>query len=134
MRQIVPEDGRTAADLRVAAYHEAGHCVASAVLMGKVVDYVTIVARGTSGGRTASPGLETAFPVRSDLEDNVVMILCGRAAEEVFIGHPSVACSLSSHSDLARATECVVAMHTAWGLGKVPVVRGVARAGVGLAP
>ena len=52
------------------------------------------------------------------------MLLCGRAAEEVFIGHPSVACSLSSHSDLARATDCIVAMHTAWGLGKVPVVRG----------
>jgi len=123
MKQIVPEDDRSADDVRRAAYHEAGHCVASAVLVGKIVAYVTIVARGTSGGRTASPGLETAFPVRSDLEDNVTMLLCGRAAEEVFMGHPSVACSLSSHSDLARATECVVAMHTAWGLGKVPVVR-----------
>jgi len=123
MKQIVPEDNRSANDLRRAAYHEAGHCVASAVLVGKVVDYVTIVARGTSGGRTASPGLDTAFPIRADLENNVVMIICGRAAEEVFMGHPSVACSLSSHSDLARATECIVAMDTAWGLGKAPVVR-----------
>jgi ATP-dependent Zn protease len=123
MRQILPEDNRSTDDIRLAAYHEAGHCVASAALMGKVVDYVMIVARGTSGGRTASPGLETAFPVRADLENNIVMILCGRAAEEVFIGDPSVACSLSSMSDLARATECIVAMHTAWGLGKAPVVR-----------
>jgi cell division protease FtsH len=124
MRQIVPEDERSADDLRRAAYHEAGHCVASAVLTGQVVDYVTVVARGTSGGRTASPALETAFPIREDLENNIVMMLCGRAAEEFFIGHPSVACSLSSRSDLSRATECIVALHTAWGLGKVPVVRG----------
>jgi hypothetical protein len=122
MKQIVPDDERSAGDIRRAAYHEAGHCVAMIVLTRQKVDYVSIVSRGSSGGRTAVAPLGTDFPTREDLEKNVTIALCGRAAEEVLVGTPSVACSLSSQSDLARATNFIVAMHATWGLGKVLIV------------
>lgn len=122
MKQIMPPDVRSEDDIRRAAFHEAGHCVAM-VALGQRVEYVTIVSKGSSGGRTSVAPLVTDFPTREDLEKSVTIALCGRAAEEVLIGPPSVASSLSTNSDLARATDFIVAMHATWGLGKVPLVR-----------
>ena len=123
MKQIVPEDDRSADDVRRAAYHEAGHCVASMVLTGRRPDFVMILQKGSSGGRTASPAMGTDFPTRQHFDDHITILLCGRAAEEVLIGSPSAACAVGPDSDLARATDLVVGMHTAWGLGQVPIVQ-----------
>jgi ATP-dependent Zn protease len=122
MRQISPKDDRSVEDIRVAAYHEAGHCVAMIVLVGQRVDFVTILAKGGTGGQTSSLAATTDFPTREDFEKTVTMLLSGRAAEEVFIGAPSAASSGGPLSDLARATDLVVGMHTAWGMGRAPIV------------
>jgi ATP-dependent Zn protease len=122
LKQILPEDVRSVPDIRLAAYHEAGHCVAAIVLMGQRVEYVSIVQKRGSGGQTASATLGTDFPTREILEARVLVLLCGRAAEEVCIGAPSIGCSISEKSDLSRGTDLVLGMHAAWGLGRTPMV------------
>jgi cell division protease FtsH len=120
MRQIAPTDDRSVADIRRAAVHEAGHCVALA-LTGQVVDFVSIRRSGSVGGQTTAPHMGTDFPTRADFERTVSVLLAGRAAEEVLIGTPSASASGGPHSDLARATDLVVGMHASFGLGKFPV-------------
>ena len=122
LKQMLPEDVRSVPDIRLAAHHEAGHCVAAIVLMGQRVEYVSIVPKRGSGGQTASATLGTDFPTREILEARVLVLLCGRAAEEVCIGAPSIGCSISDKSDLSRATDLVLGMHAAWGLGRTPMV------------
>jgi len=120
MLQIAPADLRNASDKKRAAIHEAGHCVALA-LTGQVVDFVSIRQSGSVGGQTTAPHMGTDFPTRADFERTVSVLLAGRAAEEVLMGAPSASSSGGPHSDLARATDLVVGMHTAFGLGKSPV-------------
>lgn len=121
MVQISPADDRNFEDIRRAAIHEAGHCVALA-LTGQVVDFVSIRKSAGVGGQTTAPRLGTDFPTRADFERSVIVLLAGRAAEEVLIGTPSAAASGGPHSDLPRATDLVVGMHASFGLGKTPVV------------
>ena len=121
MLQIAPADDRSVDDIRRAAIHEAGHCVALA-LTGQKVDFVSIRKTAAMGGQTTAPQLGTDFPTREDFERTISVLLAGRAAEEVLIGAPSASASGGPHSDLARATDLVVGMHAAFGLGKAPVV------------
>lgn len=121
MTQIAPADDRSAEDIRRAAIHEAGHCVAL-FLTGQRVDFVSIRKSGDMGGQTTAPQLGTDFPTREDFERNITVLLAGRAAEEVLIGAPSASSAGGPHSDLARATDLVVGMHAAWGMGRAPVV------------
>jgi ATP-dependent Zn protease len=122
MKQIVPADDRSADDIRCAAYHEAGHCVAMVAVLRLRVDFVSIVRKDGSGGQTSPATFGTDFPTRDDFEKNILMLLSGRAAEEIFIGSPSAASSGGPSSDLARATDIVAGIHTAWGMGRAPVV------------
>jgi SpoVK/Ycf46/Vps4 family AAA+-type ATPase len=121
MQQILPDDDRSAEDIRRAAVHEAGHCVAM-IVTGQRVEFVSILTMAGTGGQTTAPALGTDFPTREDFERTITILLCGRAAEEVLIGAPSAASSGGPHSDLARATDLIVGMYAAWGMGKAPVV------------
>jgi cell division protease FtsH len=121
MLQISPDDDRSHSDIRRAAIHEAGHCAALA-LTGQKVDFVSIRKSAGVGGKTTAPRLGTDFPTREDFERTVIVLLAGRAAEEVLLGTPSASASGGPHSDLPRATDIVVGMHASFGLGKSPAV------------
>jgi cell division protease FtsH len=121
MLQISPAEDRSASDIRRAGIHEAGHCIALA-LTGQRVDFVSIRKSGTMGGQTTAPQLGTDFPTREDFERAISVLLAGRAAEEVLLGKPSASASGGPNSDLARATDLVVGMHAAYGLGNALVV------------
>lgn len=112
LRIIAPPDDRTPADRRVAAVHEAGHCVAYREV-GMQIASASIIPRGASGGETRAAGRRPEFPTRADLDAGVMILLAGRAAEEAILG----AASTGAVADLAVATRALAEGHAAHGLG-----------------
>ena len=78
----------TAEDRRLTAYHEAGHAVIALVVPGlDPVHKVTIVPREKSLGVTAMlPERDRHTHAFSDLRARLIMLLAGRAAEELILG------------------------------------------------
>lgn len=107
----MPPDLRSERDRRLVAVHEAGHAVAM-MSQGRVPDMLSLVAAdGAQGGvRSESPANMGRL---CDLEDDIVVRLCGRAAEEVILGAPSA----GAMGDLRQATELVSHIQGMWGLG-----------------
>ena len=101
-------------DRRMVAYHEGGHAIVGHVLEGcDEVHLITIVPRGQAAGHTlALPEEEHDNLSRSQLLDQIAMMLGGHAAEEVALGEIYT----GSSSDLKRATEICRKMVTQFGM------------------
>lgn len=108
--RMIPEDDRTPADIRAIALHEIGHAVV-AHRLGQIVDSVSIVPEGASGGRTWTK-LSTIIPTWERLLDTATVMLGGRAAD-IVLGDGANA---GAEGDLASATELVLAAHERQGL------------------
>ncbi len=91
-------------DLRITAYHEAGHTlVAFFTTDSKPLHKVTIVAKGTSGGHTAFlPERDSYHETRSQFLASMDVSMGGRAAEELIFGKEKVTGGASA--DLQSAT------------------------------
>ena len=101
-------------DKRMVAIHESGHALVGHFLPGcDEVHLITIVPRGQAAGHTlALPGEEHDNLSRSQLMDQVCMMLGGHAAEEVVLEEIYT----GSSSDLKRATEMCRKMVTQFGM------------------
>ena len=101
-------------DKRMVAYHEGGHAIVGHLLKGcDEVHMITIVPRGQAAGHTlALPEKERDNMSRTQLLDQVTMMLGGHAAEEVALGEIYT----GSSSDLKRATEITRKMVTQFGM------------------
>ncbi len=101
-------------DLKITAIHEAGHAVAMYRLpTNDPVNYVTIVPRGQSLGTTWSlPKDDSANPTRNEMYENIVSLLAGRVAEDLFLGDISVGAS----NDIERATKLAKDMVARYGM------------------
>ena len=101
-------------DRRMVAYHEGGHAIIGHLLPGcDDVHLITIVPRGMAAGHTlALPAEEHDNMSRTQLTDQLAMMLGGHAAEEVFLGEIYT----GSSSDLKRATELCRKMVTQFGM------------------
>ncbi|MGY4617667.1 cell division protease FtsH [Bradyrhizobium sp. USDA 4472] len=97
--------------------HEAGHAVASLALGCAVVKRCVVRSATDSLGETLSEATEDDLPTKRNLEDRVVAILSGRAAEEVVLRVVSANAGGDIKSDLAIASRFVGAIHTTVGLG-----------------
>src|SRR5690606_4508044 len=73
LARMVPEDDRSPEDIRAVAIHECGHAVV-AHRLGRIVDSVSIIPEGDTGGRMISR-LPTLVPVWSDVQDTVTVSL-----------------------------------------------------------
>jgi len=106
----------TPKDKEVFAYHEAGHAVSSYYLPhGDPVHKVTIVGRGSAGGYTMSlPEEERHVMGKSKLLDDQVMLLAGRAAEQITFDEISTGAS----NDLERVTKLARKMVMEWGMSE----------------
>lgn len=98
-------------DLHRVAIHEAGHAVA-ALALGRNVDHASTVSIGSRRGGILTDGVG-AIGTRQRLEDQVVIMLAGRAAEILLLGNGSSGCQL----DLALATTYICGIHGSFGLG-----------------
>ena len=96
------------------AVHEGGHAIVGHLLKGcDEVHLITIVPRGQAAGHTlALPAEEHDNMSRSQLLDQIAMMLGGHAAEEVVLGEIYT----GSSSDLKRATEICRKMVTQFGM------------------
>ena len=101
-------------DKRMVAYHEGGHAIVGHLLKGcDEVHLITIVPRGQAAGHTlALPAEEHDNMSRSQLLDQITMMLGGHAAEETALGEIYT----GSSSDLKRATEICRKMVTQFGM------------------
>ena len=101
-------------DRRMVAIHESGHAIIGHLLDGcDEVHLITIVPRGQAAGHTlALPAEEHDNMSRSQLTDQITMMLGGHAAEEIGLGEIYT----GSSSDLKRATEICRKMVTQFGM------------------
>jgi cell division protease FtsH len=100
---------------RVIAFHEAGHALCAELLPG--VDRahrISIIPRGRALGYTLNlPDEDRYLKTRDELMDQMVMLLGGRAAEEVVFG----ACTTGASNDLERVAEISRAMVHEYAMG-----------------
>ena len=109
--RVIPEQER-----RLTAFHEAGHAVVMHDLPGQdPVHQITIVPRGQAGGMTISlPEEDRSYLSKRYMEDEIVALLGGRAAEELMLGDISTGAS----NDLQRATAIARKMVGTYGMSK----------------
>jgi ATP-dependent Zn protease len=120
---IAPRDHRDPEHLHRIALHEAGHAVtAHALKLGRVLS-VSIVSRGVAGGFCHVEG-DGYAPTRAILEDHVVQMLGGRAAEEAVLGEAGTGAGGHESSDLASATRELGLLRLSLGLGDELIYRG----------
>jgi len=101
---------------RVIAYHEGGHAlVAHALPHTDPVHKVSIIPRGRALGFTLTLPLEDKFLVtRSELADELAMLLGGRTAEELIFSDPTT----GAQNDIERATAVARQMVTEFGMSE----------------
>ncbi len=99
---------------RMVAYHEAGHTVVGMVLSdARVVHKVTIIPRGRAGGYAIMlPREDQYLYTKKDLYEQIVGLLGGRAAEEIFFQTQTSGAS----NDFEQATQLARSMVTQYGM------------------
>jgi cell division protease FtsH len=99
---------------KVIAYHEAGHALVSHALPNAdPVHKVSIVSRGRALGYTLTLPTEDRFLVtRSELIDELAMLLGGRVAEEIIFDEPTT----GAQDDIQRCTRIAKQMVTQFGM------------------
>ena len=98
----------------VIAYHEAGHALVGHVLPNAdPIHKISIVSRGRALGWTlALPEEDKYLRSRSELKDQMAVLLGGRTAEEIIFGDPTTGAS----DDIKRVAEIARAMVTEYGM------------------
>ena len=99
---------------KLTAYHEAGHAVVTYYLEGQdPVHQVSIIPRGLAGGYTLHiPTEDKNYSSKSDMQNDLVVLLGGRVAEQIAIGDISTGAS----NDIQRATKIARDMVTRFGM------------------
>ncbi len=101
-------------DKEIVSYHESGHAIIGLELENAMqVQKITIIPRRNAGGYVAfTPKDDEKFQTKRQLEEQIVGLLGGRAAEEIFLNEMTV----GAHNDLERATAIARAMVTEYGM------------------
>ena len=99
---------------KITAYHEGGHAlVGFALPNADPIHKVTIIPRGRTGGYTMSlPVEDRNYMRRSELTDQLAMLMGGRAAEELIFLDPTTGAS----NDIEKATESAKKMVMEYGM------------------
>ena len=99
------------------AYHEAGHALVAAMTPGAdPVHKVTIIPRGMALGLTMQlPTDDKHSYTREYLETMLAVLMGGRSAEEIFLGHITT----GAGNDIERATDIARNMVCEWGMSQL---------------
>src|SRR3974390_2298765 len=99
------------------AYHEAGHALVAAMTPGAdPVHKVTIIPRGMALGLTMQlPEADKHTYTKEFLEGMLAVLMGGRTAEEIFLGHITT----GAGNDIERATEIARKMVCDWGMSSL---------------
>lgn len=101
---------------RLTAYHEAGHAIAVRVASTTdKVDRVSIIPSGRAGGYTAhKPDEDRTYQTKSQLMEEIIIAMGGRAAEDIVLGEISTGAS----SDLKYANNVARSMIMKFGMSE----------------
>ena len=107
---------RSEKEQKLVAYHEAGHAVVSRYLPTQdPVHQISIVPRGMAGGYTMyRPTEDKSFMSKTEMEETIVSMLGGRAAEQLILNDISTGAS----NDIERATKIAREMVTKYGMSE----------------
>src|SRR5215813_384820 len=99
------------------AYHEAGHALVAAMTPGAdPVHKVTIIPRGMALGLTMQLPMDDKHTyTREYLEAMLAVLMGGRSAEEIFLGHITT----GAGNDIERATDIARNMVCEWGMSEL---------------
>src|SRR3981189_2331531 len=99
---------------RNTAYHEAGHALVAAMTPGTdPLHKVTIIPRGMALGLTMQLPIDDKHTyTKTYLEGTLIVLMGGRSAEEIFLGHIPT----GAGNDIERATEIARKMVCDWGM------------------
>ena len=106
----------TESDKRITAYHEAGHAIVGRLMKHcDAVQEVSIIPRGMAAGYTLSrPKNDNSHITKNKLNDEIAMMLGGRASEAIVIQDISTGAS----NDIKRATDIARKMVCEWGMSE----------------
>ena len=98
---------------RLTAFHEAGHAVCTFHCKTQdPVHQVSIIPRGMAGGYTMSlPEHDRSFRSKTQMEEEIIVLLGGRVAEKIVLDEISTGAS----NDIERATDLARSMITRYG-------------------
>ena len=117
--KVVSEDEK-----RLTAFHEAGHAVCTFHCKTQdPVHQVSIIPRGMAGGYTMSlPEHDRSFRSKTQMEEEIIVLLGGRVAEKIVLDEISTGAS----NDIARAPDLARSMITRYGFSEKlgPIVYG----------
>ena len=104
-------------DKKLTAYHEAGHAIVSQFLPTQTaVKEVSIVPRGVAGGYTMYKSDEDKYFIsKTEMEEKLVALLGGRAAEKLVLNDISTGAS----NDIEVATNIAKDMVTVYGMSDI---------------
>lgn len=109
---------------RLTAFHEAGHAVCTFHCKTQdPVHQVSIIPRGMAGGYTMSlPEHDRSFRSKTQMEEEIIVLLGGRVAEKIVLDEISTGAS----NDIERATDLAKSMITRYGFSEKlgPIVYG----------
>ena len=99
---------------KLTAYHEAGHAIVTRLMPDQdPVHQVSIIPRGRAGGYTMHlPTEDKMYNSKKEMENNIVVLLAGRVAEQLVLDDISTGAS----NDIQRATSIARSMVTKYGM------------------
>jgi cell division protease FtsH len=99
------------------AYHEAGHALVAAMTPGTdPLHKVTIIPRGMALGLTMQLPIDDKHTyTKTYLEGTLTVLMGGRTAEEIFLGHITT----GAGNDIERATDIARKMVCDWGMSSL---------------
>jgi len=102
---------------RNTAYHEAGHALVAAMTAGAdPLHKVTIIPRGMALGLTMQLPIDDKHTyTRTYLLGTLTVLMGGRSAEEIFLGHITT----GAGNDIERATDIARKMVCDWGMSEL---------------
>jgi len=104
----------TEKEKKLTAFHEAGHAVVTKLLPTQdPVHQISIIPRGRAGGYTMHlPSEDKYYGTKREMLDNIIVLLGGRAAEEITLDDISTGAS----NDIERASKIARQMVTKFGM------------------
>ncbi len=116
---------RSEHDIKLTAYHEAGHAVCTRLLQTQdPVTQISIIpgGRGTGGYTLSPPVADQSYMSKKGMEEEIVSLLGGRVAEQLIFNDISTGAS----NDIQRATNMAKSMVTKYGMSEKlgPIVYG----------
>jgi len=105
------------AEKKNTAYHEAGHALVAAMTPGAdPLHKVTIIPRGMALGLTMQLPIDDKHTYTRDyLLGTLTVLMGGRSAEEIFLGHITT----GAGNDIERATDIARKMVCDWGMSEL---------------